>query len=104
MCAQVILIGAAIIAGSALSCVIQKVEFPDQPTLLGDTISAVLAFVVGGAALAGAAQMLLENESDPSKDGLKVVGGTMLGSMLLTPLWFFSKGDYDKTNGGGQQL
>ncbi len=103
-CVQVILVGAAIISGSMLSCVIQKVEFPDQPTLLGDTLSAMLAFLVGAAALVGATQMLVENASDPSNDKLKVVGGTMVGSMLLTPVWFFSSGDYDKSGGGGQQL
>lgn len=48
--------------------------------------------------------MLLENGSDPSNDTFKVVGGTMVGSMLLTPVWFFSSGDYDKSSGGGQQL
>lgn len=104
LCVQVILVGAAIISGSMLSCVIQKVEFPDQPTLLGDTLSALLAFLVGAAALVGATQMLLENGSDPNKDTFKVVGGTMVGSMLLTPIWFFSRGDYDKSTGGGQQL
>eukprot|EP01043_Picozoa_sp_COSAG02_P057764 COSAG02_NODE_7070_length_3200_cov_2.047082_4_plen_123_part_00 len=104
LCAQVIFVGAAIISGSMLSCVIQKIEFPDQPTLLGDTLSAMLAFSVGAAALVGATQLLLENASDPSNDKLKVVGGTMVGSMLLTPVWFFSSGDYDKTGAGGQQL
>ena len=103
-CSQVILVGAAIVSSSMLSCVIQKVEYPDQATLLGDTLSAILAFLVGAAALAGATQMLLENGSDPGNDRLKVVGGTMVGSMLLTPIWFFSTGNYDKTSGGGQQL
>jgi hypothetical protein len=98
------LLGAAIISSSMLSCVIQKLEFPTQPTLLGDTLSAILAFLVGAAALGGATQMLLENGSDPSNDTFKVVGGTVVGSMLLTPVWFFSSGDYDKSSGGGQQL
>ena len=103
---QVIIIGAAIISSSMLSCVIQKLEFPEQPTLLGDTVHAIVAFVVGAAALAGAAQMLLENESDPAQEQVKVVGGVLAGSMLVTPVWFFSSGKYDKgkDGGGGQQL
>lgn len=103
-CAQVILVGAAIVSSSMLSCVIQKIEFPDQATLLGDTLSAILAFLLGAAALVVATLVLMENGSDPGMDGFKIVGGTMVGSMLLTPIWFFSSGTYDKSSGGGQQL
>ena len=99
-----IIVGAAIISSSMLSCVIQKLEFPEQPTLLGDTVAAILAFLVGAAALAGAAQMLLKNESDPGLEQVKVFGGVLAGSMLVTPVWFFSSGTYDKAkDGGGEQ-
>eukprot|EP01049_Picozoa_sp_SAG25_P005227 SAG25_NODE_351_length_9277_cov_3.879712_2_plen_187_part_00 len=57
---SIVLIGAAIFAGSLLSVVIQKIEFPQQGSGCGcpDALAGAVACLAGGAALGCAASMI----------------------------------------------
>ena len=59
-----------------------------QPTLLGDTLSAILATLVGAGALVLAGHILAASDAD----NFKIVGGVVGSSIPLSGLWFFASG------------